>query len=261
MKMTKKKVVVVAAVICLIAIISMGTLAWFVDTDEVTNKFTVSDSLTSFEVDVWEQVPDNDNDGEPEVIGKGDTSENEYTYEDVLPGKPYDKIVYVQNTSDNKLADQYIKVEVTFTNYGILKKLNATEDYNCTDMLKGGYFSDNANDTNTAWWYDGTVRENAGGSVTYTFYYKDVLKHVNDEGYEYSVPLFNQVVIPESMDINDADELYRAGGFEINVVAYAIQTANITNSEMSALDNAVSAFAEGGAYEQSTTAVETTVLP
>ena len=37
MKMTKKKVFVAALAICLIAIISMGTLAWCNATDDITN--------------------------------------------------------------------------------------------------------------------------------------------------------------------------------------------------------------------------------
>ena len=44
MKLTKKKVVSIALVVCLIAILSAGTLAWFSDDDAVTNKFFIADS-------------------------------------------------------------------------------------------------------------------------------------------------------------------------------------------------------------------------
>ena len=37
MKMTKKKVFIAALAICLVAIVSMGTLAWFTASDYVTN--------------------------------------------------------------------------------------------------------------------------------------------------------------------------------------------------------------------------------
>ena len=40
----KKKVFVVAVAVCLIAILSMSSLAWFSDADEVTNQFMVSTS-------------------------------------------------------------------------------------------------------------------------------------------------------------------------------------------------------------------------
>lgn len=39
--MKKKKVLIVALVICLLAILSYGTLAWFTAEDEVTNEFTI----------------------------------------------------------------------------------------------------------------------------------------------------------------------------------------------------------------------------
>ena len=40
----KKKVFVVAVAVCLIAILSLSSLAWFSDADEVTNKFMVATS-------------------------------------------------------------------------------------------------------------------------------------------------------------------------------------------------------------------------
>ena len=58
MKMTKKKVFVAALAICLIAIISMGTLAWFNATDDITNNFKVAtdenDTDPTFSVKVSE---------------------------------------------------------------------------------------------------------------------------------------------------------------------------------------------------------------
>ena len=44
MKMTKKKVFVTALAICLVAILSMGSLAWFNASDTITNKFKIADS-------------------------------------------------------------------------------------------------------------------------------------------------------------------------------------------------------------------------
>ena len=64
MKLTKKKVFVAALALSLIAIISVGTLAWFQATDEVTNYFQVStDDETQkpdFKLDLFEHnvLPD-----------------------------------------------------------------------------------------------------------------------------------------------------------------------------------------------------------
>ena len=55
MKLTKKKVFVAALAICLIAILSFGTLAWFSAGDSVKNEFYVADS-TEKDPDELERV-------------------------------------------------------------------------------------------------------------------------------------------------------------------------------------------------------------
>ena len=58
MKLTKKKVFVTALAVCLIAILSFGTIAWFTASDEVTNQFKVTTSdeegTPDFSVDLFE---------------------------------------------------------------------------------------------------------------------------------------------------------------------------------------------------------------
>ncbi len=246
MKMTKKKVLVVALAVSLIAIASMGTLAWFSAQDEVTNQFQVLDSLTSFNVDVWEKLPDGDDeDDEMDVIGKGDTDENSHVYKDVVPGGVYAKEVYVENTSNNALAGQYIKMELTFVNYSgihaMTVDLGVNKDepaFDCTKMLEGANFS-TVKDAEEKWWYDtsATRYDEESNTVTYVFYLKDVLDNAE---YEY---LFTGVKIPETMDINDADVLKKSNGFQIKAGAYAIQSANISKPEgKTTLDNVVYAF-------------------
>ena len=44
MKLSKKKVVALALAVCLIAVLSMGSLAWFTDDDSVTNDFFIAGS-------------------------------------------------------------------------------------------------------------------------------------------------------------------------------------------------------------------------
>ena len=248
MRMTKKKVFVAALAICLIATISMGTLAWFTAQDSVNNNFEVMDSLRNFEVDVWEIV-DSNLDGTLEYIGKNVSGTNGTTYEDVVPGGSYMKEVYVENNSNNALADQYIKMEVTFTNYAALRAMVVDMSdlvegeplpvFDCTAMLEGAYFTTNQND-DAPWWYDETATRFEGNTATYVFYLKKVLKDADD-----AACLFKSVKIPETMDINDADYLIKTNGFEINVVAYAIQSANIKDPEgTSVLDHVRYAFGD-----------------
>ena len=250
MKMTKKKVLVTAIAVCLVAIISMGTLAWFYAEDEMNNNFVV-DSLNSFDVDVYEEVPDSpdDDDDDYETIGDGEAGVTSYTYSEVQPGDVLHKKVFVKNTSENKLAGQYIRVVVTVTNYSLVHAMTVdlSEDYttvapfDCTEMFVGAQFSDVYDDTTSAWWYakDETVYNKQENTVSYVFYLRTILE---DGVEEY---LFTDVMIPETMDINDADALDDAGGFAINVVAYAIQSANIKKpGGVTDLDHAVYAFGE-----------------
>ena len=98
MKLTKKKVFVSALAICLIAIISMGTLAWFSAQDEVTNKFMIADSDDDtpdeiFSVDVWENTPD------------GDEDQDGFEYDDILPGDVLKKEPHVENDGCQNAPD------------------------------------------------------------------------------------------------------------------------------------------------------------
>ena len=72
--MSKKKLLSLAVVVIMIAILSFSTLAWFNDSDSVSNKFYVADSEDTspddiFSVDVYEEV---DTDGD----GTADTTED-----------------------------------------------------------------------------------------------------------------------------------------------------------------------------------------
>ena len=63
MKLTKKKVLVGALAVGLIATISVGSLAWFSDEDVVENKFKIADSTDDdpediFSIDVKEDTPE-----------------------------------------------------------------------------------------------------------------------------------------------------------------------------------------------------------
>ena len=82
MKFTKKKVFVIALAICLIATISMGTLAWFTATEKVDNIFKVStdsEQKPDFKLDLFEHEADED--------GKvSDTEVEANTYDNIAPG-------------------------------------------------------------------------------------------------------------------------------------------------------------------------------
>ena len=104
MKLNKKKVFVTALAVSMIAILSVGALAWFSASDKVVNEFFVADSEDDtpeeiFSVDVWEYTENSPT----EKVPAGDT------YANVLPGDTLKKEPHVANTGH---YDQYIRVIV-----------------------------------------------------------------------------------------------------------------------------------------------------
>lgn len=117
MKLNKKKVVAISLAVSLIALLSMGTLAWFNASDEVTNKFQVATSdegAPDFAIDVKENKTDDagknfvdeDGDGQYDLTDTG----NVYTY--VVPDDQIKKNPTIQNTGD---YDQWVRVNISIS--------------------------------------------------------------------------------------------------------------------------------------------------
>lgn len=211
MKLTKKKVFVVAVALCLVAIISMGTLAWFSDSDSVTNDFLIADSEHDsadeiFSIDVYETTPD----GTGEQIG--------YEYEDILPGDTLTKDVFVKNTG---YYDQYVRVIIT------LSDAEAWDDVAFND------FADVFVNLDAIAWEDVSVEKiGAPGQEKYVFvlYYPEIMEE-NDV-----INVFDAIKIPESLDREEAEAFGNA--FSVTVKAQAVQTKNV-GAETPAVDNGV----------------------
>ena len=218
MKMTKKKVFVTALAICLVAILSMGTLAWFNAQDEVTNKFMIADSDDDtpdeiFSVDVWENTPD------------GEKDQDGYEYTDILPGDTLKKEARVENTG---YYDQYVRVTVTISDaQAWIAALGA--DFNVADVFDGFV----AADWNHIW-------NNMNGATTipenfvYVMYYKNIVKPGD------VINVFNNVKIPTSLTREEAVAF--GGNFDITVKAEAVQTENVVPKGTAAADAAWAAF-------------------
>lgn len=213
MKLTKKKILIVALAVCLLAVISVGTLAWFTDSDEVTNSFQFATSADDadgiFSVDVWEDDTKIDTDDEEKI-------QTGIKYDDLLPGDNLYKEVNVENTGH---YDQYIRVTVTLTDAHVWQEIFGTI-YVPLNAL--------ATDLNTeAYGVYRTVYDATADTMTYVLYYNGTLSA--DE----ISTLFTNVHIPEQMDRFQAAEL--SGNFRIDVFAEAVQTKNVG-------DNAIDAF-------------------
>ena len=216
MKMTKKKVFVAALAVCLIAILSMGTLAWFNANDSITNNFMIADSdgdgTPDFSVDVWEQDPENPTDDNGNVIKDQDG----VVYEEIAPGDVLAKNPTVENTGD---YDQWIRVYVTFDEWAKLEA--ACDNQGISSDLRGWLNVDS-----TAWLSVDDIKEE-NDSITYVYYYN--YKLAKDQ----TAVLFTNITIPGEFE--QADMAFANGDFNVTIKAEALQADNTG-------DNAFAAF-------------------
>ncbi len=225
MKMTKKKVFVIALAVCALAILSMGTLAWFNAATEVTNKFAVSgENFTpDFSIEVTETKVDVD--GKP-VDADGDgvidttTTGNEYTT--VAPGDVLLKDPVVKNTG---AYSQWVRVNITISK-GFADKVATVDQKKAT-----------AKDLNMEALFDGfdydlydnmEFYEGFTDYYVYTYYYKDNLIPTA------SFKVFDKILIPSIFTQEDMTYL----NFNVNVKAEAIQSDNIAGPAKAAFDSA-----------------------
>ncbi len=204
--MSKRKILVVALAICLFAIASLGTLAWFTAEDSVTNKFYVAGSEDQdpddvFSIDVWE---DNDKDDTNET--EADKIQDGIEFKDILPGDDLYKEVNVENTG---AYDQYVRAIVTVSDAHLWQELfgelyvplNKIADDLSADFQPWSIEYDAEADT-----------------LTYVVYYNAILNP------DVVVNVFTNVHIPENLTREQAAKMQN---FTINVVAEAVQTENV----------------------------------
>ena len=196
--MKKNRILIAALAISMVAILAWGTLAYFTDSDTVTNSFMTATSTDPnqklFDVDLYETDVDNDN------------NVKENTYKDILPGQTVTKDPTVKNTG---LYDQYVRVNITVSNAAEWKA--ACGAHNITDLSTiFGNFNDE--------WERKDVKEDAtNNTLTYVYY----LNRVLEPGQTSKV--FETFTIPASFTIDDMNTLKT---FTLTVVADAIQSDN-----------------------------------
>lgn len=232
MRMTKKKVIALALVVCLIAILSLSSLAWFTDDDSVTNKFQIAGSEDAnpddiFSIDVWEKDDPTSNEKDQDGI----------TYPDILPGDDLYKEVNVENTGK---YPQYARVIVTVSDASIWQEiygetfvpLNKIATDLSGDFMEWSITSDEVKDT-----------------LVYVLYYNKILEPAAIAN------LFTNVHIPEALDRDQAAKM--AGGFDINVVAEAVQTENVGANAAEAFKTVGNALPQGHFALIENTTIET----
>jgi len=220
MKLNKKKVLVVSLAVCLVAILSFGTLAWFNASDEVTNTFKVTNSndpnqKPDFSVEVLETQPDS-----------GTPSSDGVTYEGVLPGDEISKDPTVKNTGD---YDQWIRVAVTLDKAQGWAAAGGT--LNFKELFKGSTYGSVAQAATATekWLLVSDTATVANDKATWYLYLNRVLPSNGDE------KVFTKVNIPTVF--TQQDMAFINNEFSISIKAEALQAKNTGDNAVSAFDH------------------------
>ena len=221
MRMNKNKVLALALAICLLAVGSMSSLAWFTDSDSVTNDFLIAGSEDQdpdkvFSVDVWEKDAD------------GVRYDDGIQFPAIEPGDDLYKEVNIENTG---AYDQYIRAVVTVTDANIWQEIFGEEHFALTELVT------DLNPNFNVW---AVICDEASDSMIYVLHYNAILPFQTDD----VVNLFTNVHIPEAMDRYQAAEMQN---FQMNIVAYAAQTQNVGANADEAFETVGMAI-EGGEY-------------
>ena len=218
MKITKNKILVASLAVCLVAIISFGTLAWFNATDSITNSFkvTTDDSVTDPDFSV--KVSETDINGAETVDG--------VTYNAVLPGDVIEKDPTITNTGH---YSQWVRVSVTMTKADKWKNYGGSLKF--TDLFEGSTYGLVADASNSqAKWLlvnDEVTADLNGKAVWYLYLNKELAP-------QETAKLFAKVKIDKDFTLEEVESMGKE--FNITVKADALQSKNTG-------DNAAEAFA------------------
>lgn len=213
MKITKKKVFVMALAVSLVAILSFATLAWFSAEDDVTNKFNFATSedtdVTDFGVDIYEV----DKDGKEYDV---DPENGGITYENIIPGDELVKKAFVKNISTTAISatgntnySQFVRATVKISDGGVIHATSALDALATVNAIL---------DFDPAWTIDSCVYDGTAKEYVVVLYGNDVLEP-NTEA-----PLFTTVTVPNWLTVENANEM--GDTFSISVKAEAVQSDN-----------------------------------
>ena len=99
----KKKKTLLAAVVLLLVFVVGGAIAYFTDTEQKTNTFTIGNVDITLTEDGWDALPDTNDNDIPDAA------------EDMMPGETVTKDPIINNISTKNPAYVFAKVEVPCT--------------------------------------------------------------------------------------------------------------------------------------------------
>ena len=215
--MNKKKILSLTLILCVAAIMVVGgTLAYFTDTDNATNTFTMG----NVDIDLWESDVEKDDTGDYQPIDDTKIDDGN-DYEDVFPGQFISKDPTVTNEGS---YDAYLRVtvEMPMGIENIMAKYCDKDLETAFGMMFEDYDVDLWDLTNTVS-MDGLFN---GGKVKaiLVFDYNGILEAGQD------VTLFTGINMPAEMTADDVTGMGLTS-FEMPIKAYATQVKGFAADE------------------------------
>lgn len=213
--MSRRKLLVAAVALCMVAVLGGGTLAYFTGQGEVENTFRVAtndQSGDAFSIEVFET----DLEGAETTTG--------ITYESLQPADMVEKDPTVRNTG---AYDAYVRLIVTISKADAWR--TACEKFGISDLetIFGGYENDD--------WTrkDAPLTNEADNTLTYVYYLNTPLVPDGEK------TLFKTFTVPSQFDTTEMEAI---NGFTINVRGEAIQAANTVENPTDTVEDAYEAF-------------------
>ena len=204
----KKKKTIIAAAILLFMFVIGGAIAYFTDTDQKTNTFTIGSVDITLTEDGWDALPDTNDNDIPDAA------------EDMMPGESVTKDPLINNVSIKSDAYVFAKVEVPCTTI-VAPATTSEELFTYT--------------TNAGWTELSTaaVACTSGGTATHVYYYgtngtlTTLAKAANSTTpTSTSNPLFSTISLRSTLKGNEG----LTGEKQVVVTGYGIQTEGLTST-------------------------------
>lgn len=205
--MKKKKTILAAAILLFLFVIG-GAVAYFTDTDQKTNTFTIGSVDITVTEDGWDALADTNDNDIPDAA------------EDMMPGESVTKDPLINNVSTKNPAYVFAKVEVPCTTI-VAPATTSEEIFTYT--------------TNAGWTElsSAAVACTSGGTATHVYYYgtggtlTTLAKAANaTTPTSTSNPLFSSISLRSTLKGNEG----LTGQKQVVVTGYGIQTEGLTST-------------------------------
>jgi len=204
----KKKKTILAAAILLFMFVIGGAIAYFTDTEQRTNTFTIGSVDITLTEDGWDALADTNDNDIPDAA------------EDMMPGESVTKDPLINNVSTKNDAYVFAKVEIPCTT--IVAPATTSEEL-FTYTANAGW-----TELSTA-----AVACTSGGTATHVYYYgtggtlTTLAKATNDSTpTSTSSPVFSTISLRSTLKGNEG----LTGEKQVVVTGYGIQTDGLTST-------------------------------